>query len=576
MPETEHRTRDFFRYFLAAYPSRSILMIGLMVVAGLAEGIGVLALIPVLQVAEGTGTADSRVGRLVVDGIRAIGLEPTLGVLLLAIVVAMSLKAGTLWIALRQVGYTIAQVTRDLRLELMRSLLDVRWRYFGSRSTGQFANAITSEAIRASAAYREACQVLAALLQVSAYLAISAMISWQITLAAVAAGIVLTFLFRRFFRDTHAAGTTQTNLTKSLASRLVDVLQGIKPLKAMARQDLVWPLLERETEGLNQAQRQMVRASETMRSFQEPALTAMLAGGLYLLIGVQEQPLSAVLVLAFVFYRLMTNVNTLQLRYQTVRHGESAFWSLRDELDEAAREKEVDTGGRDPGALRQGIVFQGVRFAYDEHPVLDGVDLEIPAGSFVAIAGESGSGKTTLADLVAGLYVPDGGRILIDGTPMDELELRGWRHTIGYVPQEMLLFNDTILRNVTLGDENLSREDAERALRMAGAWDFVKEKEGGMDHHIGERGGMLSGGQRQRIAIARALVTRPSLLILDEVTTALDPATEQAICKTLKELSGDVTVLSISHQPALREVADIVYLMRDGKLRQVESPALAG
>jgi len=571
--ERHHTVTGFFRYFLTAHLSRSILMIGLMVVAGLAESFGVLAIIPVLNVAGGSGNGDSRIGQAVVNGIRALGLEPTLGVLLMTIVVAISLKALTLLIANWQVGYTIAEVTRDLRLELMRGLLDVRWPYFGTRTTGQFANAILSEAGRASAAYRQACQLLARVIQVTAYLVIAWMLSWQVSLLALVAGMILTLLFRYFFTLTHAASRAQTTLSKNLASRLVDVLQGIKPLKAMARQDLVWPLLEHETEGLNQAQRSTVWAAESMRALQEPLLTAMLATGLYWIIGVQGQPLSTVLVLTFVFYRLMTNVNILHLRYQTVVRGESAFWSLKDEIDRIASEREDISTGRDPGQLREGIRIKNVRFAYDKRPVLDGIDLEIPAGSFVAIAGESGSGKTTLADLVVGLQVPDEGHILVDGVSLDQLALRAWRRTIGYVPQEMLLFNDTILRNVTLGDESVTREDVERALRAAGAWDFVTEKEGQLDQHIGQGGGMLSGGQRQRIAIARALVTRPSLLILDEVTTALDPVTERAICATLKGLSGEVTILSISHQPALREVADIVYLMRDGKVQEVESDA---
>ncbi len=120
--------------------------------------------------------------------------------------------------------------------------------------------------------------------------------------------------------------------------------------------------------------------------------------------------------------------------------------------------------------------------------------------------------------------------------------------------------------NVTLGDPTYSREDAERALRMAGAWDFVSKKEKGLDHEIGERGGIISGGERQRIALARALVGRPALLILDEATTALDPVTEKTICETLKALSGGVTILSISHQTAMRAAADTAYTMKNGRL----------
>jgi ATP-binding cassette subfamily C protein len=127
-----------------------------------------------------------------------------------------------------------------------------------------------------------------------------------------------------------------------------------------------------------------------------------------------------------------------------------------------------------------------------------------------------------------------------------------------------LLLHDTIFINVTLGDENLSEKDVEEALRAAGALDFVREMPGGMHTVVGERGGKISGGQRQRIAIARALVNRPELLVLDEATTALDPETEAAICDTLRALAGQVTILSISHQSAMLEAAEIAYRLEAG------------
>jgi ATP-binding cassette subfamily C protein len=136
---------------------------------------------------------------------------------------------------------------------------------------------------------------------------------------------------------------------------------------------------------------------------------------------------------------------------------------------------------------------------------------------------------------------------------------------IGYVPQETLLLHDTVLINVTLGDPELNEEDAEYALRAAGAWEFVMAMPQGIHSPVGERGSMLSGGQRQRIALARALVHKPKLLILDEPTSALDPDTESAICETLGKLRGAITILAISHQPTIMKEADRAYQLQDGK-----------
>jgi ATP-binding cassette subfamily C protein len=153
---------------------------------------------------------------------------------------------------------------------------------------------------------------------------------------------------------------------------------------------------------------------------------------------------------------------------------------------------------------------------------------------------------------------------------------------IGYVPQDTILLHDSILNNVTLGDKSLTSEDVETALKAAGAWDFIKEMPAGIDTTVGERGTKLSGGQRQRIAIARALVHKPQLLILDEATSALDPKTEASICQTLKALRGQLTVLAISHQSALVEVADRVFQISAGKIEQIpnradiDQPAVSG
>ena len=200
----------------------------------------------------------------------------------------------------------------------------------------------------------------------------------------------------------------------------------------------------------------------------------------------------------------------------------------------------------------------------DNH-VLKGVNLNILKGKSTTLIGPSGSGKTTLTDLLTGLYRPDKGKVLGDNVSLNDIDIALWRKQIGYVPQEMFLFHDTLINNVTLGDPELSERDAEHALKSAGAWDFANYLEHGIQTVVGEKGFMISGGERQRIAIARALVRKPKLLILDEPTTALDPKTEAGICSTLKNLSLQTTVLIISHQQALLDIADISYRISNNR-----------
>jgi ATP-binding cassette subfamily C protein len=318
---------------------------------------------------------------------------------------------------------------------------------------------------------------------------------------------------------------------------------------------------------MNQAQRQRVIATQTVTALQEPIAVVILAVGLYVVMTYVDIPFASLLMLAFLFSRLVNQMNQVLRYYQAVAVGESAFWSIYKEIDDAENAAEPPSGDRRLDHLKQGLTLQQVDYAYGENPpVLRGVDMDIPAGSFVAVIGASGAGKTTLVDLLVGLYRPNRGRILVDGVDLNEFDVHAWRRRIGYVPQEMFLFHDSIYRNVTLGDNSISRERVKEVLQAAGAWGFVESLPEGMDALVGERGSKLSGGQRQRIAIARALAAKPSLLILDEVTTSLDPDTEQAICETLRTLKGQVTILAISHQAALRAAAERVYKLEKGVL----------
>jgi len=568
--------------FWRAYPLQSAIMLLALLLAGVAEGIGLSALLPLISVAIGSQTgaesgasvSHSGVERVVTEYLSALGLTPTLGVLLIVIVLAIVLKSGLVLVAQKQVGYTVAGVTTDLRLALLRALLVARWEYFLRQPIGALANSMATEAVRTSKAYLHGASMSALIVEALAYAGVALLISWKATLVSLGVGLLLAYLLKRLILKARHAGTRQTELLKSLLTHLTDTLQSIKPLKAMASESRADSLLAKKTNRLNKALQKQVLSKEVLKAVQEPLFVALLAIGLYLVLVYWHLPLATVMVLAFLLARIVKQLNKIQQQYQEMVILESAYWSLKDTIKEAERAREPELGSKVP-SLNNSIRLDRVSFTYDEEMVLRVTSLTFPAGLFTAIVGPSGVGKTTVADLVTGLIRPQQGEVWVDDLPLQQVDVKSWRKMIGYVPQETLLLHDSVLINVTLGDPDLTEEDAELALRAAGVWEFVSEMPQGIYSTVGERGSMVSGGQRQRIAIARALVHKPKLVIMDEPTSALDRESELAICDTLQQLSGKYTILAISHRATLLNAADRAYQLQDGKAFLIQDHKVA-
>ena len=552
------------------YPGRSALTLMSLLFASAADGLSLLLLLPLLNLATSdaarvSGNGLSGIGHRLTEALSAIGVTPTVGALLVVILVCLSLKAVFLILANIQVGYTVAHVATDLRVSLLRSLLAARWEFYVRQPVGSLTNAIGTEAIRASQAYFQGVKTLVVLIQAIAYAGVAFFVTWKGALLSLIMGGTVLYGLRWLVRMAHHAGTRQTQLLKSLLGRLADSLQSVKPLKAMAREELVGSLLRSENKRLNRALRRDVSSTEALSEAQDFAIALIMVSGLYVALIQWQLPFNAVIVMVLVLARSLTSLGKTQRQYQRMRSCESAFWSLQAVSEEASGACETNPGGISP-RLEKSVSLKNVRFGYGEISVLRNASLTVPAGSFTSILGPSGAGKTTIADLIIGLLRPRQGEILIDNVPLEQVDLRQWRRMIGYVPQESFLLHETVLWNVTLGDPEVNEADAEAALRAAGAWEFVAELPQQIHSSVAERGTALSGGQRQRIAIARALARRPKLLILDEVTSSLDPQTEAAICQTLRGLRGRLTILGISHQPAVVEAADRIYRIQNGEV----------
>jgi subfamily B ATP-binding cassette protein HlyB/CyaB len=224
--------------------------------------------------------------------------------------------------------------------------------------------------------------------------------------------------------------------------------------------------------------------------------------------------------------------------------------------------------------LQGRILFDKVRFRYraDTSEVIKNMSFEIPAGSIVGVVGRSGSGKSTLSKLIQRLYIPEGGRITVDGMDISMLDPAHLRRQIGVVLQENFMFNGTVRDNISIHMQNASTEDVLDAARIAGAHDFILELQNGYDTVIGEKGVSLSGGQKQRIAIARAIIGNPRILIFDEATSALDYESESIIQHNLKEICRGRTVLIIAHRLSTLKDVNRIIVLDHGNLMEYDTP----
>lgn len=563
-------TRHFARSFLFAYPKHTTAMIAALTLAALMEGVGVLTILPVLEtvMSEAGGDASrSAASEALVSTLEQLGIAPTLPALLAVIVLAFLIKAAVYFVAMRQVGFTVAHVGHDLRVGLMGALIRASWSHFVRQPLGYVANAISSEAHRASWGYLSLCSAIAEALHMLVYAALILAVSWQAALLTPVAALVLVFAFRPLMAASRRAGNRSTTHLRGLVRRLAEILPGMKGIKAMGLERDGWPLMVDEAERFCEAQRQTVAMREALTAIHELLAAILLAIAVYGAMTWGALPFPTLLLLAALFHRMMTRAQMLHGHLQSLLTNESAFHSIEALTLAAEAAREPAAGRHPPPDLVQGIQLERVSVFYDGKPALSDVSLDLPAGELIAVIGPSGAGKTTLIDLVVGLTPPSTGRVLIDGMPIGELDLAAWRRQIGYLPQEPLLFHDTVRRNIRLDAKDIPDSEIERALRLAEAWDFVVERPSGLDAVVGERGTGLSGGQRQRLCLARALVRRPHLLILDEATSGLDQATERRICQTLRRIAGHTTILAVSHQPAIRAVADKVVMLEHGRLR---------
>ncbi|QKK02527.1 MAG: lipid A export permease/ATP-binding protein MsbA [Pseudomonadota bacterium] len=469
---------------------------------------------------------------------------------------------GMQWVGRRLVA--------DLRNALFDRYLDLPAAHFDRESSGQMISRVTYNTEQvAEAATKALIGVSRDVLTIVALIGVMLVQSWRLTLAMLllvpVIALAVTVISRRFRRISARIQDSMGDVTHVTE----EAVNGHPVIKVFGGQQQERASFRRINESNRQLHLRLV-ATQLLSS----SLVQIAAGlALIVLLVIAASRLMGADVTAGIFISVLgamaaciPPLKRLTKMHVVIERGVAAAESIFRMIDTPG---EPDNGSRSPGQVVGEIRFEAVSFSYpDTHqPALINVDLRFPAGKVTALIGRSGSGKTTLVKLLPRFYLPSRGRILIDGIDIRDFRLEALRRQIALVSQDVVLFNDTIARNIAYGSlSGASRAAIQAAAKAAHAMEFIERMPRGLDTPIGEDGALLSGGQRQRIAIARALLKDAPILILDEATSALDAESEQAVQAALETLMVNRTTLVIAHRLATVQMADQVVVLDQARV----------
>ncbi len=464
---------------------------------------------------------------------------------------------------------TIVRIMRELIFDQYKSYLDASWEFFGTKDYGTLSNTIAKEIEKAVTGLESLAQFCASSFALIFYFILLVFISWDLTLMVffITALILLpvSFLLNKYV---YKVRKIHTNASNVFQGKIYDTLNSMKLILGFAKKEETFNELKPTVFTVTRTAIQFTMARIIMQPLTEILVVVLIISSIVYGLGYVEIGIPSLIAFLYSIQRLGTEAQAVM----NSRNGISASLPSFEQIDilkEEAFEKKERKGGIQIVNFEKSIHIKNLVFGYDKvNKVLDNVSMEINKGSMVGIVGPSGSGKSSLVDLILGFYPQDKGRIEVDDTELQDLDLIRWRDLIGYIPQQPFLFNLSLKDNMLWANPKATDEDILEAFELANATNFVENLDNGFNTIVGERGARLSGGQAQRICLARAIVKRPQILILDEATSSLDSNSEMLIQKSIEQLSGKITIISIAHRLATIKKADVIYNLVNGMIEE--------
>ena len=463
-------------------------------------------------------------------------------------------------------------VVKDLRMEIYRKILALPLGFFSQERKGDIIARISGDVQEVETSITSTIEMLIKNpILIVIYLFVLFRMSWQLTLFVIVFAPLMIGVISFTGRRLKADSTEAQKFWSDTMSQVEETLGGLRIVKAFRAERRMEGRFAGVTEDMRRKNNQVAVRQASAHPVSEFLGSAMIAivlwfGGTQIL--GEHATIDAPTFMSYmaILYSIIQPIKDLSKAAYGIPKGLASMERIdvilkaENPIKEPAQPKPLD-------GFRESIRFEGVSFRYGSgREVLHDVDLEIPKGKTIAIVGASGAGKSTLVDLIPRFYDPSAGRITLDGIDLRDVALKDLRALMGNVNQDAILFNDSVFNNIAFGKRDATREEVEAAARIAGAHDFIMEREGGYDSNIGDRGVKLSGGQRQRISIARAILKNPPILILDEATASLDTESERSVQEALEKLMSGRTTIAIAHRLSTIKHADEIVVMHEGRI----------
>jgi ATP-binding cassette, subfamily C, bacterial len=547
---------DFYRTSSWRLP----LILLLMLMQSLTAGMGLLFIIPLLQlVGFDTGIAsDADIISLANGVFQTLGIALDLKSVLISYIVIVTLIAS-LHYALSVISTSANQnYICHLRNRLYGSLLQSRWQFIISRKLSDFTHNLTVQVQSVGQATHLLLNLISQMVLCGILTGLAFLLSWEMSLLALAFVCLLLFALLPINKLIYGAGRGEVGNFKRIFQLLTEQLGSLKMIKSYAGEVYHAGQVDEAGEALKAHHVRFARMHALTQWVYMVGAVLGFSAFFYIAQTQLHVPLATTLLLLVIFARLLPQVSQMQRNYQQVLHKIPAIQDV-NKLQAACVEHKEMAFGPDTMSptLKRSIVVDNLGYAYPGRvDIFRNFSVVIESNQSVALVGPSGAGKSTFADLIAGLLVPLSGTIYCDGVPLTGERRVAWRQSVAYVTQEVFLFNHTVRANLSWVADEPDDETLWSALNMAAAAEFVAGLPQGLETVIGDRGVRLSGGERQRLALARAILSKPQLLILDEATSALDNENEVLIQQALKQMHGKLTIVIIAHRETTIRHAD--------------------